>query len=368
MNRANAAVLVVAFCVLIALPGASLLLFPEPQRLHGVAEVKFPELRANAEWPAAFEQYFSANFGFKRRLVQLNSLFGYHVLGDLQSDDVLIGRDDWLFLTQLHGWTSLRSESPLSKRQRDGWQRSLRSAKKLLRENTPFLYLLVPSKETIYPEFLPTGVTRARELTHLDEMLPIFESAGIDYIDLREPMRNAKSGGQLYDRLDSHWNGRGAEVGTSLLLARTGQLLKRPDLVSSSSARLVPRPSPADLALMLGLEAYLEESSFALVANPRRARRVEPPESLGELDLQQSKRIVFEVPDPSLPTALIVRDSFATAIIEAVSERFRRSMWIWSRQLDLSSLQTEQPDIVIVELTERFFSTKPPRVIAPPKR
>jgi alginate O-acetyltransferase complex protein AlgJ len=368
VGRAYQALLVATFAVLLCAPGLSMIFWPGSERLYGVHKVAYPPFEASSEWLAKLEPYFNANLGYKRRLVQLHNALGYALLQDLQSEDVLAGRDGWLFLKKTYGWESFRGEVPLPKKTAQGWRRSLRGAKHWLGDrNIPLLYVLVPSKETVYPEFLPASATRARPSTRFDEILPVFDSVGIDYIDLREPLRAAK-GGQLYDKLDSHWNGRGAQVGAALILKRVSELLGQPPEFAQLNSELVPQKSFGDLVLMLSLDEYVTEDSVALLPTQKRARRLEPPEDLIDLSYRQSRRMVFEVPDPSLPKALIIRDSFAKMLSFCMAEKFRRSLWIWTHNLDLRAVDAEKPDIVIVELAERFFFDDPPPLMTKGRR
>jgi alginate O-acetyltransferase complex protein AlgJ len=364
MTRLYARLLVLTFCALIALPGLTLAIWRSPQPLYQVRPVEYPAFALTTGWLAAFERYFMANFGQKRRLVQLHNALGYYVIGDLQSRDVLAGRDGWLFLKQSFGWESLRSEQPLLEREKTEWQQTLRAANgQLDKRGVPLLFVLVPNKGTVYPELLPASAMPARPTTRADEMLPVLEAAGVPYLDLRPPLRHAKRDGQpLYDKLDSHWNGRGAELAASLLLERVTALLGRPPEYAKLNARLVPAPSSNDLSALLVLDDYLKEDSLALLPVEPHARRLEP---LGELTRLSSARLVFEVADASLPKALIIMDSFGTMLIPALTEKFRRSVWLWTRQLDLSVLDEERPDIVIFEMVERFLHDRPPKLSMP---
>jgi alginate O-acetyltransferase complex protein AlgJ len=369
MSRIYAALLVATFCGLIALPGATLLIWRQAQRLPKVAEVTCPPFEPTIEWLAAAEKYFIANFGQKRRLVQLHNLLGYFVIGDLQSNSVLAGRHGWLYLKQSFAWRAFRSENPLTQVEREAWEAPLRRAKReLARRKIPFLYVIAPSKETIHPEHLPAGATRARSVTRLDEMLPVLAGAGIDYLDLRPPLHEAAPAGALYDKLDSHWNGRGGEVATRLILERTASLLGLPSNYADPIWHLSPRPSPNDLAALLALDEYLVEDSNEVLPNERRAVRHEPPESKKLSSTDRPKRLVFQVSDASLPKALILRDSFGTVLVPPLAEKFRRSVWLWTRDFDFRLVDKEKPDIVIYEITERLFHDDPPRVFLPRKR
>jgi hypothetical protein len=369
MARAYQAALVFVFCTLLCLPGVTMLVRPQSPKLYGVAEVPFPPFRPTTQWLSDFEDYFNANLGYKRKLIQLHNLLGYRVLRDLQSDSVLVGRKNWLFLKQNHGWESFRSEQPLTGAEARAWQRSFQYAERWLAEQQiPFLFVVVPSKESVYPDVLPPSATRARDVTRLDEMLGLLQSSGIQHLELRTALREARKHAQVYDSIDSHWNGEGARVGAKLILQRVAELLHRPPSFAELNERIVPQPSWADLPLILSLDGVVTAPSNAVVPKQPRARRLEPPESVTDSQAAQTKRMVFEVADESLPTALILRDSFAEGLQPVLTEKFRRSVWIWTHKMDLTLVTREKPDIVIVETTERFLSDKPPRLMLPRRR
>lgn len=368
MSRWYASLLVSTFCALIALPGASLLIGPQPQQLSGVSEVTCPPFEPSLEWLRAAEQCFVANFGRKRQLVQLHNWLGYFVIGDLQSDSVLAGRDGWLFLKQSFGWESFRSEHPLAEAEREGWARSLRVAQReLAQRQIPLLYVIVPSKESVHPEYLPSGVRPARSVSRADEMLPQLRAAGIEPLDLRAPLREAAATGALYDKLDSHWNGRGGDIAARLILEHLTALLARPPEYAVPTWHLAQRPSPNDLGSLLALDEYLSESSTELLPNAPRAVQREPRPG-APAPKKRIRRHVFEVDDPSLPRALILRDSFGTLLMPPLAEKFRRSVWLWTRDFDFRVLDEEQPDVVLYQITERMFQREPPQVLLPRKR
>ena len=369
-SRIYSGLLVGLFCLLLCVPGLTMLVHPETPNMYGVKHVAYPRFEASFPWLSRFEEYFTANLGHKQRFICLTNWLGYQVLHDLQSDNVLVGKHDWLFLKQDLGWKSFRSEQPLEGAEAQQWRASLAGAAKLLAaRGIRLLYVIVPSKETIYPELLPPGAVRARNTTRLDETLQMLGELQIDYIDLRAPLLTAKREAQLYDSNDSHWNGRGARVGAERILTRVQEILQRPPGYADLNSHLTPNTSWGDLPLILAMEKLFGTPSVELVVNERRATRLVPPERVANPSRQQVKEMVYEAPDDSLPRALIIRDSFGFTFSDTLVEKFQRSTWLWTHDLDLRLLDREKPDIVIVEQTERFFSGSAPKVLtAKPRR
>lgn len=363
MTRRSQLVLVVSFCLLLCMPAAGMALWPESAKLYGVKRHPYPEFEVSAAWVRGFEEFFSSNLGFKRQLVQVQNTIGY-ALGDLRSKQVLAGRDGWLFLLGDHAWDSFRSARPLRSREARAWRDSLRRIQRAVKQRgAAFLFVVPPDKHTLYEEYMPRSATRARSVTRLDEMLVLLERNHISHLDLRTPLLAAKRDVLLYDKLGTHWSGHGARLGASLLMQGIAKELHRPPDYAELDARLTARDAPSELGSMLSLESWLREAYVELTPKLRRARRVEPPEHVTNPSRRQQLRMVFEVPDPSLPTAVFFRDSFSDAMMPALAEKFRRSVWIWRRAVDLNLVEREKPDIVVLEMTERFLVAKPPGIL-----
>ena len=108
-----------------------------------------------------------------------------------------------------------------------------------------------------------------------------------------------------------------------------------------------------DLAGMLGLKNVLHELDLRLVPRrPRRARVVDPPDAEPTAEVG---RLVTEIPDPSLPRAVIFRDSFASRLVPFLSEHFSRAVYLWQNDFDANVVTDEHPDVVIQEIVGRHL-------------
>ncbi len=104
---------------------------------------------------------------------------------------------------------------------------------------------------------------------------------------------------------------------------------------------------------MMGLTRVLRETNLTLVPRrPRRARVVEPA---GGEPTDQVGRLVTEIDDPSLPRAVVFRDSFVSPLVPFLSEHFRRAVYLWQNDFDAAVVEQEAPDVVIQEIVGRHF-------------
>ena len=58
---------------------------------------------------------------------------------------------------------------------------------------------------------------------------------------------------------------------------------------------------------------------------------------------------------PSLPRAVIFRDSFASRLVPFLSEHFSRAVYLWQNDFDASVVAEEHPDVVIEEIVGRHL-------------
>ena len=85
---------------------------------------------------------------------------------------------------------------------------------------------------------------------------------------------------------------------------------------------------------------------------PRRARVVEPA---GARPADAEGLIVTEIDDPSLPKAVIFRDSFTSRLVPFLSEHFSRAVYLWQNDFDADIVSREHPDVVIQQIVGRHL-------------
>ena len=104
---------------------------------------------------------------------------------------------------------------------------------------------------------------------------------------------------------------------------------------------------------MMGLTRVLREVDMTLVPKrPRRARVIEPA---GAAPTDEEGRLVTEIDDPSLPRAVIFRDSFTSRLVPFLSEHFSRAVYLWQNDFDAAVVTQEHPDVVIQEIVGRHL-------------
>lgn len=359
---------VVLFLVIIAAPGLGLALGLDRET---ISESEMRELAAwpawswapkdMAAWPDAFQKYFEDHFMLRNRLIDWRSWLLWHGLRTTSSDTVIAGRDGWLFYAADGGIDDWIQVEPFTRDQLEVWRETLvRRRAFLTHRGIPFLFVIAPDKQMIYPEYMPDSLERMRDDFRADQMIAYMRQTTPDFeiLDLRPAVIAAKPTGLLYHRYDTHWNDRGGLAGYQPIahsLRRWFPAVRPLTRADFDTSAAVPS---GDKTTMLGLTDPGKVAMPGLVLRRGDGYAVvEPkhPDPYGEEGL-----LVTEHKDRSLPRAVIYRDSFAGRLIPYLSEHFSRASYLWQNEFDFEEIERDHPDIVVQEFVARHFFTYVP--------
>jgi len=320
---------------------------------------RLPQLpRSLEQWetfPQRFDAYFNDNFGLRTLLLRLNSGFSSVMLGRLPSDKVIIGKDKWLFLAGDQAIDQYRNRAPFSALQigdaREALSRRARYAATL---KSRYLFVVVPDKHNIYPEQMPSYLTRQDRPSQLDEMLAIAKSADVPMLDLKPAIRAGKTDGLVYFKDDTHWTDWGAYLGYRAIM----QALPLPELpiVQLDYRQFNVRTEFAgELAGMANLP-WVEPT----VTIDRSTHRCQIDAS----SLRQQPDRLFSVARSTCPGAkykvVYIGDSFTYRVMGYLAQSFGEVKFVVRSgykpfRLTQPYLDNEAPDLIIEELVERHL-------------
>ena len=315
----------------------------------------FPRLTIAADYVDDLSRWFDDHFGFRSMLVRWygeSRLFG---LGVSPSAAVVKGRDGWLFYADDKSMDDYASAEPMTPEALRNWRAAVvRASDWLQAHHIAYVFTIAPDKHVLYPEELPSTIARVGVLTRTDQLLTALQDTGLA-VDLRPALFEAKARERIFQMTDTHWNDRGALAAYQQIIAAVrGRVPSTPAAWTRDDFEPVSRDiAGLDLAGMLGLKRVLHETDLTLVARrPRRARVLEPA---GASPTSEEGRLVTEVADPSLPRAVIFRDSFGSRLVPFLSEHFSRAVYAWQNDFDAGLVLQEHPDVVIQEIVGRHL-------------
>jgi SGNH hydrolase-like domain, acetyltransferase AlgX len=349
------------FAIAVALPG--LAVFATAGRTttqyENRAAAAWPDLSAALplrEYAAAFERAFTDRFGGRDVLVRLHHAVLVGVLHTSPVPEVVLGSENWLFLTP--GYKEFGAE--LSSAQRMPRSRDYASIVAAIGRRIQYLdaagiaYLLVivPDKQTIYPEYFPEALRAQRRDSLLDAVLAHLPAQWRPHVlDLRVPLLAAKAQRQVYFRTDTHWNLTGGWVGYVAILAHLPDARGTPAGVAEMPPIIAKGNVSGDLALMLGLPGWFAEPDFAAARGGRAWQCART--AAGEMPVWDAQRQALFCPSATRAGVAIHHDSAGLPLLPWLPGEFQVSRWVRGREWNLDALAADKPVLLIDEVVER---------------
>ncbi len=309
-------------------------------------------------FPAQYEQYLNEHFFPRRTLLRWHNLVQVSWLANSFCSTVIVGKQGWLFYSGLPSDTTAPHLRPFQPQELEQWRRVLEARRDWLADRgIPYLLVIAPDKQSIYPEMLPPGLQcQEQTVSRQDQLLAYLRShATVDVLDLRPSLRQAKAVERVYFRTDSHWNDRGAFVAYQQILAALAARFPELTPLPRSAFQAVTRDMPGgDLAQMLKLSDRLHDDKLELLPLAPLARRTSETVPMNDkARLPHLQPIVMERAGAAGRKALVFYDSFGELLVPFLSEHFARTVYLPEDVLDPAMVERERPDVVIQEIVER---------------
>ena len=312
-------------------------------------------LRSISNLRTTFSKWFDDHFGFRSRFVRWYGESRLFVLHVSPSATVVRGQHGWFFYGDDHSLEDYVMAAPMSDQALANWRTAILRARDWLgARHIAYVFTIAPDKHVIYAEEMPCTLARVGDLTNADQVFTALQDTGTA-VDLRPAEFEAKARERVYQQTDTHWNDRGALVAYQQIInAVRARVPATPPAWTRDDFTTVDRiVEGMDLAGMMGLTRVLHEIDMTLV--PRRARRARVLEPAGAKPTDEEGRLVTGIDDPSLPRAVIFRDSFTSRLVPFLSEHFSRAVYLWQNDFDADVVVREHPDVVIQEIVGRHL-------------
>lgn len=165
-------------------------------------------------------------------------------------EQVRIGRDDWLFLTDelrydAHGATHLNARAELLGQ----------AARSLDAQGVKLVIALVPDKARVYAAKLNGGRYPDYINSRYQDGLAALRLKQVSTVDLLAPLSQAATRSEVYYRSDTHWNQVGAQIAAQAVAQVVAQLGVELETTRFTSANEGERSErPGDLIRLMGLQ------------------------------------------------------------------------------------------------------------------
>jgi len=313
------------------------------------------ELTNMDAFPMAYSNFFNDDFPFRSNLLAFNS--GAIVYSFFQRSPypalVHLGKDGWMYFAierKFYDGSFTLTADQISQIVQELHKRAVYYTSKGIK-----FYLIIPlMKNEIYPEYLPPDYFRSPTGTNTDSIIAaIKKDTLIGFIDLKEPLLNAKKFGRLYYKTDNHWNFLGGFYGYTEIMNRMKKDFPSLKPLTFDDLWLVPMEIYGkNLANIMGISKFIKEEDHYVKFKKPRAKEGILAGYIPRPDFgyPNEYEIVKVVPDTTLPKIVVIRDSFLYGIMPYLNESFSRAVYIYDTgvyAIHEEVIEKEKPDIVL---------------------
>jgi len=304
--------------------------------------------------PIAIEESFYT----RGRLISLTANLRYK-LGDRVFPKVVVGENGWLIFTAEGDIQDFQRAEAFTEEELATFRADLDalSANYAARGIT-LLVVVVPNKNTIYPERVPSQIAVLGSESRLEQVTSYLQGHGqTQILDLRPALRAAKAEHEIYYATDTHWNGYGSYLAYSAIMHELQKTFPNLAPRPVSDFKIVERePETMDLAGNIGT-TLLPESKIQFVP------QYDQHTSYKTVNLG-GRRLMFSYnADGSLPDLVMYYDSFFFTVNPLLGEHFHQGVFVQNYSggglWNLSWVDERQPDVVIIEFNERYLEDLP---------
>lgn len=298
------------------------------------------------------------SFYLRPRLINLTSNLRL-ALGDRVFPKVLAADKGWLIFTGEGDIEDYQKVEAFTVEELEQFQVSLDAlASQYAERGITLLIVLVPNKNTIYPERVPAQIPVIGSESRLEQIASYLKAHGQTHLlDLRPSLMSAKPEHELYYATDTHWNDYGMYIAYSAIMSELQKVY--PDLAPRpvSDFKIVERePEILDLARNMGT-TLLTESKIQFVPQYDQSTLYK------NLPLSGRKLMLSYNANASLPDLVIYYDSFFFGVNALLGEHFHHGVFVQNYTggglWNLSWVDEYEPDVVIIEFNERYLEDLP---------
>lgn len=341
-NKGIHAAFLTAIILLCLIPSLGMFL-PRPESAGGNETLSAaPALRdqeghLNTAWFSQMLDYIEDHYFLRQEMITAWSNLNASVFRTSISDDVILGRDDWLYfgdtLPDYTGTASMDAQEIYSA------AHNLALVSEYCRkQNAQFLFTIAPNKNSLYPEHMPDLTVRGGT-RNADALAAELERQNVPYLDLFECFRNQTE--TLYFSRDSHWDSKGAALAADALnqaLGRESDYFLGPFTpVQNHLGDLYNMLYPTGKSLEID-QAYGGVMAFTYDT---------PIRSADDLTINTTSSRAQE------RSLLMFRDSFGKLLYPYLADSFGHARFSRSTAYRLDWIEQCQADCVVVELVER---------------
>ncbi|MDR2477470.1 MAG: hypothetical protein LBD18_06775 [Treponema sp.] len=348
-----------------------------PPRILAAGDINW-ELIQNL--PREIDAYVSDRFAFRSNVLSFTKRIDFFILRKSHDNKLLVGKDRWLFYIDKSlgdEFANFKKSNLFDKEQMKIFIEHLTLVNDYCEANNiKFIFMIVPTTSSVYPEKYPfprpKGMSRSDQvIAGLPENIRKKVIFPLDYFLLKKE----KNPLPMYYNNGLHWNKLGCYYAYELLYET---LKKDFPNIPEIHFNFTPYIDPGEdnyAMLWWGIKNF-GKSLVLMNIEPRdgwdsqytyiKCESVEENvfnEVIGNNSKKGRYGIITENKNQSLPTALVMRDSYFVDLEPFTSSIFSRAEYVWTqpekRNIQYLIAMPQKPDVFIWEIAERGLEAIP---------
>jgi hypothetical protein len=309
-----------------------------------------------------FNKYLNDHFAMRKPLVALTNSMKYYLFNSSSDPVAMPAKNGWIYYGTRAMIRDYKRVEHLSNEQIKQIELSLlQKSNWLSRQGIKFMFVIIPNKHNIYPQYMPAGLKKGSGISrgeylvkHLSNSMP-----GVT-VDAFDVLRKHALRDRVFYRIDTHWNHQGAKIVAEHVI----------EMISKSNSRLQYRVlpqmkdttsifTPGNFGRVMGVPLHEKEvvpvpqNSWGWHAVPADDIRAMLPQRA-----RVSKRLNPHAPKTKV---LVLGDSYMARFSDYFSEAFGETVFVnlWDTKLDATNrfpvplIESMQPDLVVLIFAER---------------
>ena len=262
----------------------------------------------------------------------------------------MAGRDGWLFhrddfvFEQMSGAMSLADQDLLA------WMELFTGNLRWLSDrHIDFYFLIAPEKHVVYRDYLPEGIVISEERPVKRLIRQLMTSTSIEPIYPCIQLVAERAYRDTYHSVGSHWDFFGGFIAYRELALKIAKRRNIPVVDFGELTTLPDRVHAGDVGVRLDPERVAPEHRCSVTFAKSKMLFENGIYGRGHL-------AIYENINAALPKVVMFRDSGSSWILPFLSESFSRIVALGSPHIYKELIEREKPDVVILELIERWVS------------
>lgn len=359
-NKIGPRIIIAAFIVIICFPWlfwGLLEQFIDSENYENRELASKPRLTVEnyKSFPEEYNNYYNDNIPFRNNLITINTAIDYFVFGKSTSDNVIIGKNNWLFYSRnddgdpigCYQGTNLITDEQLQAIA----QNCIKQKDFLAEQGKEFIIFVAPNKERINYEYMPQKYGMPADNYQALQIIEYLKNnTDVRIVYPYDELINAKNilSQNIWYKMDTHWNYIGGYIGAAALLKELG--IELPNIDSKQITITTGENTSGDLASMLNLTEQLKFADYEY--------SVSGYDNHNAQVIEKDFNTVFsyQAQNADSRSIYVIRDSFSTHMADYIGAQFDKSYFRHRNTYTFDDFVSQDPDIVVYETVERYIS------------